>query len=1489
MNCVVDVINATAAPFMSAPPAEQGAAGWVAAGVGGVMGVIGAPQQIIDTAFAALTAPIAAMFPSMPAVTLLGMHVAPPHTHTHPPSFIPPAPPVPLPSLGMLVGAGSITVLLSGLPAARAGDIGLAVTCGSLAPPFEVFTGSSNVFIGGARAARILDMTKHCNPTSMGPVAAAMGAAGVVAGAAGAIGTGNAWAGAQAAADAAVLALKLLAGKDPGLPPGMGVLMGPPIPNILIGGFPCPPVGDMAVSGLMKALKSVAKSIKNFRNARRANAKTCNGTHPIYLITGENFDSYVDFVSEGLFRWERHYTTARQRLNGPLGHGNRHFYQRTLRVRLHKLVYTDWDGQEFTFPRFEKGSDVTKSNGYVLRRIRRGRYTLSYRDEPVMEFSGGEYDGSLPLKKLSTKGRELELAYDDKGRLASLTEWQWEPRKETRYELRYDSGDRITDLYELPFVPFGMPSSSAPQPISRAAYAYSRAGDLTDARDALGGKWKYELDWFHRLVKQTDPRGYSYTFKYDTQSRCVWASGEDGLWWAEVRYFPEKKKTVYTEGENATWEFHYDDDGFLTKLVDPYGGKTIRKRDAEGKVSEVIDSGGRVIKQLYDADGANVGRMDRFGYVHPTELEQADLGDPFERTLPSTPLARLYDGFPGVAVEAGRGAAGPLLQYVPPEFAQWVPGTFRLRPPSWTPLAEPRVEKDALGRVTLEVDSLGRRRERTLDATGNLVAEVDADGRRREERTTSWNLVGERRSAVGAFTRYQYSRLEQVITVVDGNDNVTRYDYDLKERLVRVSRVGRVRESYEWDGGDRLVRKRDGEGALLFENVHDPITSFVAQRRLASGGEHRFRYDRAGRIVEASTDRHEVLLPHDTHGRTGDLCDGVGVRHSTTPMRERVSRVLDRFELRASAYGHETTQLVAPNGSQTYLTTDASGLVLRRCANGTQELSQYDDRGRLEARMLWQGTGGAVRGWTARYEWSHEGELSRIADSMRGTTTYRYDDGHRLVAETTPNGTRLELELDRADALRFKHDVGRLELATGNRLLASDDETFEYDRRDHLSARRRRSTGESTRYTYDAFDMLVRVERSGAAPLVSSFEYDAIGRRVLARHGNAVRRFVWDGDRLAAEVAPTGTLRIYQYASPSALVPITFTDFPSVDADPSEGHTFQLFADPSGQPLVVQDASGHIVWFAQRVDPYGAIDLAPDARIELNLRWPGHYFDPETGLHYNRFRYYDPRLARYLQTDPLGYGGSPTHLYGAPTNPLRDIDVLGLAHPDVSSGSTKSKGSGDNDGTEDPPGFQRTRPGSPDGVVPPLHLEGAQLAKLKAAHAAHLDAASQANPNAGHITGVSAADIDLARQPGSSAEQIDARTRILTEFVKPGDVNKHIKGHDLTQPLFVGPPPVAPTTQYQYQVDQDSRGPGEYFADQNFTPDELGIAAQGGKGTTPLKDKTAFATNNDPNTPYLQSSNAATYDTWSQDQPVWTQGGGVQRVYTHGRGGKSWQ
>lgn len=303
-GALVQVAADTLTPFTQAPPPHQGAVGYVAQGLGGALGLMSAPSAALDSAFAMATADIAALFPALPAATLGICHVGLPHTHTHPPSLIPPAPPVPLPTVGVVLVSGAVNVLVNGIPAARAGDVGLAITCGSLCPPFEIMLGSSNVFIGGARAARLGDLTRVCNPMTPMVFGVVMAAAGMAAGllnaetqsrdsdassekadaadsaaeavAAAAEASGQAlgatMAAAQVAADAVAFAMQMLVGKDPGLPPATGALIGG-CGNVRIGGFPCPNLMDK-VKGLCKAAKGLRRKSKKAKSAD-GDAETC--------------------------------------------------------------------------------------------------------------------------------------------------------------------------------------------------------------------------------------------------------------------------------------------------------------------------------------------------------------------------------------------------------------------------------------------------------------------------------------------------------------------------------------------------------------------------------------------------------------------------------------------------------------------------------------------------------------------------------------------------------------------------------------------------------------------------------------------------------------------------------------------------------------------------------------------------------------------------------------------------------------------------------------------------------------------------------------------------------------------------------------------------------------------------------------------------------------------------------------------------------------
>jgi uncharacterized Zn-binding protein involved in type VI secretion len=266
--------------------------------VGAVMSGLGAFKDALDVGFANLTAPLAAICPSLPAATLMSPYIGTPHCHpTHPPSGPPPIPPTPLPSIGMVTLGMCVKVLINSMPAARADDIGLAPTCCGIPPAwFKIKTGSSNVFIGGSRAARLGDICQACKNipeppkmslSTVGKIASgamkAMEVAGVVVGALGiaadiaeaaveddaamasAKSLSAAMASAQMAADAAKKAVEATMWKDPTMPPtgSVGAIVDPSHATVLIGGFPMINIPDPVTALLNKLKMYKAKVAKN--------------------------------------------------------------------------------------------------------------------------------------------------------------------------------------------------------------------------------------------------------------------------------------------------------------------------------------------------------------------------------------------------------------------------------------------------------------------------------------------------------------------------------------------------------------------------------------------------------------------------------------------------------------------------------------------------------------------------------------------------------------------------------------------------------------------------------------------------------------------------------------------------------------------------------------------------------------------------------------------------------------------------------------------------------------------------------------------------------------------------------------------------------------------------------------------------------------------------------------------------------------------------
>ena len=107
------------------------------------------------------------------------------------------------------------------------------------------------------------------------------------------------------------------------------------------------------------------------------------------------------------------------------------------------------------------------------------------------------------------------------------------------------------------------------------------------------------------------------------------------------------------------------------------------------------------------------------------------------------------------------------------------------------------------------------------------------------------------------------------------------------------------------------------------------------------------------------------------------------------------------------------------------------------------------------------------------------------------------------------------------------------------------------------------------------------------------------------------------------------------------------------------GRYYFYHNDHLGTPQKMTDVSGAVVWSAKS-ESFGET-VVEVATVENNLRFPGQYYDSETGLHYNWFRYYDSNTGRYLRVDPIGLAGG-INLYAYCLNdPVNFVDPWGLA------------------------------------------------------------------------------------------------------------------------------------------------------------------------------------------------------------------------------------
>ncbi|QDV26400.1 RHS repeat-associated core domain-containing protein [Aureliella helgolandensis] len=998
---------------------------------------------------------------------------------------------------------------------------------------------------------------------------------------------------------------------------------------------------------------------------------------PVDTMTGAVVEAQRDFRLAGHLplQWWRHYDSSRVDQKFSLGWGQSHDFDCWLRFDQDGMRYEAPLGQSTHFPPLLEDGQRVAAQGMTLTRLDRTRYALQERGYPIREFHFTDFSHPTPLARLVKGSHAITFHYDRQRRLNEIVD---------SLGTSIDVATREDGL----ILGLSIPKTEQRERRDLLRYEYDASGNLIAGHDGFGSRFSMAYDAANRLLRKTDRIGHTFEFTYDADGRCTRTAGTDGVLDHRLEYVRPGELTRVTRGNGGAWNYRYLL-GQLSSITDPLGGVEKFVYDEDGKLIQELDTNGNATDIIRDDSGAIVGKRDPLGNVH-AEPREPNAPDPRAHRVAQN--AAEYEFGRLINIEP-RHSARPVTESTPSETNQ-APESYVEKANlfssanlgfvvgrQWWPEPSSGRLFDATGDLIQQIDRRGNSRRWMYDGNGNVTKFVDFDGGAWKYQYQSWNHLVSEVNPLGLTNRMEYDSQENLTAFIDAGGTRSEYAYDLKDELVEVRRHGQLRERYQRDSAGNLVGKYAADGRLLMLREIG-AGNLLTKRALSSGEQQTYAYDEQGRFLNANTNKDAIEFEYDALGnRSVEKRNGRGVAHDFRGWRQfGESLWLDKFQIAQTQAEDNTLVISDPTGGKHRVRVLADGRVERRYSNGTVETLSYDELGRCESKTV-ERMGAKL--WQRDYQWSGEGELRQVDDSYAGTTRHQYDAAHRLRGRTLPNGQQESYRFDDANNLLEQPGLQDVSLHAGNQLASAGDETFDYNDRNHISERK--TAREMIKYFYDDRDQLIRVESANG---VWEAEYDALGRRVRKTFNGATTEYLWNTDQLAGEIAPDGRLRLYVFADPLALTPMMFADYDSVDAEPNSGKRYIVLSDQIGTPICIEDAAGQVVWRAS-IEPFGEARLASENRIDFNLRFPGHYWDEDVSLNYNRFRFYDPKLGRYIQSDPIGIAGGD-NVYAYATNPLCLVDVRGLTSPDCATCGGKHPPSEEcTDDAELIPGFNK--------------------------------------------------------------------------------------------------------------------------------------------------------------------------------------------------------
>jgi RHS repeat-associated protein len=685
---------------------------------------------------------------------------------------------------------------------------------------------------------------------------------------------------------------------------------------------------------------------------------------------------------------------------------------------------------------------------------------------------------------------------------------------------------------------------------------------------------------------------------------------------------PAKREMRTPDSAGHIWTRKLDDNGRLASIVSPSGATKEYRYDDEGRVTEVVEWNGGVLRYRYDSQGEVEAFEDATGYEIRRQMS------------PDGTYLRLFD-VEGVLYEqtfdeldnliADVDASGRETKYI---YRVMDTPEAELRPGG----AVESYDYDAALNLTTVIDPLGRVRRFEYDSSGRLSAEINPGGGRV---SYQYDLEGNLIAVVnprGERLEIEYDDIGEEVRWKGFDGKELRFELDFLRRRTTVIDAAGGRTKLMHNGRSVIAGRSFPDGSVerfeLNQNGQPAAVTFTPpEGSMEPSHASKFTYNAGAKIISAVHDDASVTYEWDLANYLMSIRDSLGDEtRYIRGARHRVEKIID--------LGREYTL--------SYL---ATGEIKEICyPNGLRQVFDYDVAGRMSRRRMLSPEGRCLT-WRS-FEYDLADQLVAMDDWYWGAFRYAYDANGRIAEVHNGSGTLIEsYQYDQTGNLIECPLAPGGVIGPGDRMRAAGGERFEYDNHGNLTAR---LGTEQWRYEWDRDQNLRRVLRNGTT--VGEYEYDRFNRRTSKTTLDGKISFLYETIALRAEILPDGSHNHY----------VTLPDIPIMIAQ-ARGQEFFFYSyDQIGTPVEVFNERGELV-LATHSQAFGGArqDYRPGGFApELPFHFVGQYRDRESEMFYNIFRYYDPRLGRYISQDPLGLFAS-LNFYEYPQNPFTNADPDG--------------------------------------------------------------------------------------------------------------------------------------------------------------------------------------------------------------------------------------